>query len=87
MIVRASLNALRKMRNGFHANIHAGMTGIRKLNRNRLGNNLVALDRLVAVDDLMIGRQQQLNAFSFRPLLDLQRGLASFRFRPATCRP
>ena len=56
----------------FDPDVHAGMSGIRKLNWNCLGHNLVALDRLVTVNYLMIRGQQQLHAFSFCALPEIE---------------
>src|SRR6267378_4360685 len=47
--------SVREMRDGLHANIHACMSGVCEFNGNGLGNNLVALDWLVAVNYLMVG--------------------------------
>src|SRR5882724_6980068 len=44
-----------EMRNSLDANIHARMACVSKFNWNGLGNDLVALDWLVAVNHLMIG--------------------------------
>ena len=67
MIVRASRRAFAKCSDRFDSDVHARVAGVCKFDRNRLRNDLVALDRLVTVDDLMISRQKQLR----RPLLPL----------------
>ena len=47
------------------------MARVSEFNWDRFGDNLISLDRFVAVDDLVIGRQQQLDPQVSAPLFDL----------------
>ncbi len=58
MIVFASLKAFAKVRHRLDADVHARMSRVRELNRNRLRDNLASLHRFVTIDHLMIRRQQ-----------------------------
>jgi hypothetical protein len=68
------------MRDCFDADVHARMARVGKLDRDCLGNDLVAFYWLIAINDLMIRRQQQFDAFSFGSLHDFQRRLQHIVF-------
>src|SRR5688500_5832144 len=65
------LDGVAKVLDGFDPDVHAGVPGVRKLNRDRFRYYLVAFDRLVTVDDLMICRQKKLNAGRLSSLPDV----------------
>ena len=75
MIVRASRMALAKCETVSTPMSMPAWPSIGEFDRDRLGNDLVAFDRFIAVDHLMICRQKQFDPFSLRALLDLQRRL------------
>src|SRR5205814_4390842 len=65
---------------GFDSNVHARVTRVGELDRNRLSHHFAAFDRLITVDDLMVSREQQFNSRSFAPRLDLPRHVEHFIF-------
>ena len=75
------------MRDCLDSDVHSHQTNIGELDRNRLCNDLLALDRLVTINHLMIGRKQKLNSLLFGALLNLERGFAACCLRPKTFRP
>jgi hypothetical protein len=62
-------SALREVRDRLDADVHADETDVRELDRDRLGDDLLAFDRLVAVDDLMVRRQQKHDSLLFARFL------------------
>ena len=63
------------MRDCFDTDVHSRQSDIRELDRDRLRDDLLTLDRLVTVNHLMVRRKQKLNSLFFSALLNLKRGL------------
>ncbi len=66
------------MAHGLNAYVHACESRVGELYGDGLGDNLLALDRLVRVNDLMVSRQQYLYAGAFCLPPDVQRRLQHF---------
>ena len=61
------------MRDRLDANVHTYVSGVGEFDRNGFGRDLLTFDRFVAVNDLMIGWQQQLYAGFRATFLNLKR--------------